>query len=150
MNKLGKHVGLWWLYECWLAQSQAGHWSKAHSSSWWLQIWTSNLSHCFIPFTLFFFFLMNMLTCSVESIFNVKEILTSTVLCNCLTNSNYTFKNRVTARSCTYVSHTSSYEVMFPWHRPLQSVGVFHHTMMTDEREHWVGRGGIKQKSKPK
>lgn len=104
------------------------------------EIWTSNLpsvSYCWHVFEI------NMLTCSVKSIFYLCEtgISTSlTVLCNCLTHSNYTVKNRVRVRSYTYVSHTSSYEVMFPWHRPLQSVGVFHHRTMTDEGERW-GRG---------
>lgn len=59
-------------------------------------------------------------------------------------------------RLCTYVSHSNSHEVMFPWHQPEHSIGVFHHRTMRDEegRERG-GEGGtqggeIKQKSKPK
>lgn len=101
-------------------------------------IWKSHLSYCFILFTHF-----NMLTFSVKSIYYLceTELLTySTLLCNCLTYSTNTVKSRVTVRSRTYMSHTSSYEVMFPWHRPQQRVGVFHHRTMTDEGECWRSR----------
>lgn len=135
-----KPCSLWWLYERCLAQSRAGHWIKADSSSWWLKsgqiiyLPVSDCSHVLES---------GMLTRSVKSIHCVCETEISTfsnTLCNCLTYSNYTVENRVTARPCTYVSHTSSYEVMFPWHRPLQSVGVFHHRTMTDEGECWGRR----------
>lgn len=89
----------------------------------------------------------------VKSVFNPiyveqESSTSSTVLCNCLTESSYTVKNRVTPRSCTYMSHTSSYEVMFPWHRPRRRFAVFHRRTMTDEGEHWKGMvaGEIKQK----
>lgn len=114
------------------------------------EVWTptpSLLSHCLHIFR------METLTGCVKSVFNPiyveqESSTSSTVLCNCLTESSYTVKNRVALRSCTYMSHTSSYEVMFPWHRPQRRFAVFHRRTMTDEGERWKGRvaGEIKQK----
>lgn len=115
------------------------------------EVWTptpSLLSECLHVFG------VETLTGCVKSVFNPiyveqESSTSSTVLCNCLTESSYTVKNRVAPRSCTYMSHTSSYEVMFPWHRPRRRFAVFHRRTMTDEGERWKGRvaGEIKQKS---
>lgn len=114
------------------------------------EVWTptpSLLSHCLHVFG------MEMLTGCVKSVVNPiyveqESSTSSTVPCNCLTESSYTVKNRVAPRSCTYMSHTSSYEVMFPWHRPRRRFAVFQRRTMTDEGERWKGRvaGEIKQK----
>lgn len=105
-----------------------GGWTKADSSSWRLKSGRPSISplRC----------LHDKLAHSVSPAVCETEISTfSNILCNCLTYSNYSVENRVTARPRTYVSHTSSYEVMFPWHRPLRRVGVFHRGTMTDEGE---------------
>lgn len=54
---------------------------------------------------------------------------------NCLNYSDYAVRDKVMLRSCTYVSHTRTYEVMFPQHQPQQCVIVFHHRTMTNEVE---------------
>lgn len=53
-------------------------------------------------------------------------------------------------RLCTYVSHSNSHEVMFPWHQPEHSIGVFHHRTMRDEegRERGGGDAGRRDKTK--
>lgn len=106
------------------------------------EVWTptpSPLPRCLHVFG------METLTGCVKSVFNPLYVeqessTSSTVLCNCLTGGRYTVKNRVAPRSCTYMSHTSSYEVMLPWHRPQRRFAVFHRGTMTDGGG--AGRGG--------